>query len=268
VDPVDWSLRKTEAEAYLEKVAARLAQMRLQPYVHLLEGTAAERITEYARSEKADLILLSSHGQGGISPWEIGGVVSKVLHRSHTSALLVRAYQPCSEDLAAVRYREIVVPLDGSQRAEHALPVASALARYSSGRIRLAHVVPRPEMSARAPARPEDLEIESRVFERNREEAYRYLEQLQQKIAVASEVDIIQEGPVAVRLDELAHKREVDLVVLSAHGYSGQSRWRYGSITTTFLGYSAVPVMVLQDLAPEQIEPTRAELASKQHKGH
>jgi nucleotide-binding universal stress UspA family protein len=268
VDPVDWSLRKVEAEAYLERVAERVHAADVAAETFLQEGMAAERITEFARSQNSDLIVLSSHGQSGMSAWDLSSVVNKVLHRFHGSIMVVRAYHPPSEDLAAIRYMRILVPLDGSQRAEHALPVASALIRYYGGRLRIAHIVPRPQMPRRTPPNAEDQEMESRLIERNSEEAKRYLSQLQEQIGADIDAEVFQNAHVAGRLHELSDERELELIVLTAHGESGQTKWRYGSIAASLIAYSSVPLLVIQDLTPEQIEPTRAELASRQHKGH
>jgi len=60
----------------------------------------------------------------------------------------------------------------------------------------------------------------------------------------------------------------VDLVLLGAHGYSGQRKWPYGSITTSFIEYGSMPLLIVQDLDPEEIELTQAEKAAAEEKGH
>jgi len=61
-DPLDWYLKKTEAETYLSCVKARLEKSHLLVKTVLLEGRATEQIVELARRSKADLLILSSHG--------------------------------------------------------------------------------------------------------------------------------------------------------------------------------------------------------------
>ena len=75
------------------------------------------------------LIILSSHGQSGLSEWNVSSVVQKIVLRARTSIMIVRAYQRIPPETAGLRYRRILVPLDGSQRAECVLPVAVTLAR-------------------------------------------------------------------------------------------------------------------------------------------
>ncbi|HEX7974857.1 MAG TPA: universal stress protein, partial [Anaerolineales bacterium] len=151
VDPFDWQVRKAETEAYLKDQAARLSEANLTIQVEILEGKAAESIVEYGRDQKVSLILLSSHGQSGISGWNVSSVVQKIILRAHTSVMIVRAYQPAPAGLAGMHYQRILLPLDGSQRAEIVLPVAEALARAHDATLLLAHVVRRPELPCRTP---------------------------------------------------------------------------------------------------------------------
>ena len=83
VDPMVAHLAR-QAKAYLDEQATRLAEVGLETETALLEGQAADRIVEYARSNDADLILLSSHGRSGLSRWNISSVVQKII-LSHAS---------------------------------------------------------------------------------------------------------------------------------------------------------------------------------------
>ena len=73
---------------------------------------------------------------------------------------------------------------------------------------------------------------------------------------------------VASTLHDLARDEKAELVVLSAHGYAGKSRWTYGSMTTSFLGYSTTPLLVVQDVPAERVPPSEAEAAAAEIKGH
>ena len=75
IDPVDWQIRKAEAESYLSGIAKRLQDAGMRVSTNLLDGKPAEQIIEVAHSWDADLILMSSHGQSGISPWNVSSVV-------------------------------------------------------------------------------------------------------------------------------------------------------------------------------------------------
>ena len=50
-----------------------------------------DAITDYARAEHIDLIVMSTHGRGGISRWVYGSVAEKVLQAAPCPVLLIRA---------------------------------------------------------------------------------------------------------------------------------------------------------------------------------
>ncbi|MDQ4075696.1 MAG: universal stress protein, partial [Chloroflexota bacterium] len=139
VDPLGWEFRTKEVRMYLSDWTYRLQEVGVEVESVILEGPAAERIAEFALRHDVDLIALSSHGQSGLSSWNVSSVVQKVLLRGCTSIMIVRAYEFMQQDWHGVRYQRILVPLDGSQRAEMALPVASTLADHCDAQLVLAH---------------------------------------------------------------------------------------------------------------------------------
>ncbi len=68
-DPLDWYLKKSAANLYLDTVQARLEAEHLSVQTMLLEGGAAEKIVELARSTQADLLILSGYGETGVNSW-------------------------------------------------------------------------------------------------------------------------------------------------------------------------------------------------------
>ena len=162
VDPLEWQIRKAEADEYLHSLAGRLHETRLPVKRRMLEGNAAEQIIDFAQSSGVNLIILSSHGQSGLTGWNVGSVVQKVLMRARTSIMIVRDYQRRSAEPADLRYRRLLVPLDGSRRAGWVWPLATLLARTEGAEILLAHVVKPPEMPRRLPPTAEDAELVDR----------------------------------------------------------------------------------------------------------
>ncbi|MDT8305374.1 MAG: universal stress protein [Anaerolineae bacterium] len=256
-DPLHWHLRKAESQAYLEEITKRLRKLDLNVGSVQLEGHAAERIVEYARDEAADLILLSSHGKSGLSPWNVSSLVQKVILRANRSMMIVRAYERGVQDLGEMSYRRILVPMDGSRRAEHVLPIASALA--ADGELVLTSVVTRPEMPRRSPLSEEDAELAEKVVARNREEAEKYLQQLKSWLSQPVSTRLLVAESAVTALHRLAQEEHVDLVALSAHGYSGDVHRPYGSLVTSFIIYGSTPLLIIQDLPADLIESTKAE---------
>jgi nucleotide-binding universal stress UspA family protein len=271
VNAVAWQLKNFEAEAYVDGVAARLREAGLTVQSQRLEGRAAEQILVYARRHGCDLILLSSHGRSGLTGWNVSSVVQKIIARAGVSIMIVRAYQAAAAGVRGLSYSRLMCPLDCSQRAEHILPVAIALARGHGARVLLAHAVTRPEMPRRRPYTEEQLELIERIAELNRSEAEQCLEDIRTKL-VAEQVDatshvVLSDNP-AQSLHDWVGEQQIDLVLMSAHGYTGSTRWPYGRLALNFIVYGSTPLLIAQDLSVEQIEPTAAEGLAGESVGH
>ena len=242
VDPFDWQIKKAQVETYLNELSVRLEKAGLQVEVHLAEGNAAESVIDFAHSHDIDLIILSSHGQSGISGWNVSSVVQKIILRAYTSLMIMRAYQFVDRTPDQARYRRILVPLDGSQRAECVIPVAAALSRSQQASLILTHVVRQPEMPRRTPPSQEDIDLSNRITERNRQEAEGYLADLANRLDVPIETRLMISSDVYGSLHNLAEQEVVDLVALSAHGYTGGMQWPYGNVVVSFVAYGSSPL--------------------------
>jgi nucleotide-binding universal stress UspA family protein len=265
LDPLTWRIRRGEAESYLGELALRLQKAGIPAEEQILEGRAAERIVEYSRKNDVPLIILSSHGQSGLSGWNVSSTVHKIILRAHTSIMVIRAQQSTSNELTGLRYRRLLVPLDGSQRAEFVLPIATTLVRTHESQALLAHVVRRPEMPRRMPPTDEDVALADRLVERNRAESSQYLEQLRSRLSGEAQARLLISDHVAAPLHELVDQEKIDLVLLTAHGYSALTRWPYGSVVSSFITYGTTPLLIVQDLPHEKIEPTWAEVAAEKN---
>jgi nucleotide-binding universal stress UspA family protein len=178
--------------------------------------------------------------------------------------MIVRAYQTLPAGTRTLRYRRILAPLDGSQRAECVLPLVANLCRLHESILVLPHIVRKPEMPRRAPPSQIDVELAERITERNREEGEKYLEQIKGRLPVQSETRVLVSDTLTASLHELAGEDQVDLVVMSAHGYSGETRWPYGTTVISFIAYGTSPLLIVQDVAQNKVEPTQAEKAAEQ----
>jgi nucleotide-binding universal stress UspA family protein len=74
---------------YLNKVADRLKKKGINAIPVTVEGRPAEEILDYAEKEKADLIVMSTHGSSGFSRWAFGSVADKVVRHSPVPVLLI-----------------------------------------------------------------------------------------------------------------------------------------------------------------------------------
>ncbi|MBI5935133.1 MAG: universal stress protein [Chloroflexi bacterium] len=266
-DLLNWQINKTKATLYLEKIKGLLQKSGIQARMMAMEGLVAEGIAEYAQSRGMKLIILSSHGRSGLTQWGISSITHKVILSAQTSLLIVRAHPSgvrASELTRTPLYQRILAPLDGSQRAENVLPIITQLARFHKSQVHLVHAVKTPEMARQMPTAREDTDLATRVVARNREEAGRYLEQLKSRSYlenIAVQTHLINSENATVALHQLAEQEHIDLVALSAHGYSGNHQWPYGSMVNNFITYGKTPLLIVQDL------PARQEPMSSQTQG-
>jgi nucleotide-binding universal stress UspA family protein len=268
-DLLNWQINKTKATLYLEKTRARFQDSRIRARTTVMEGLVAEGITEYAQNQGMKLIVLSSHGRNGLTQWGISNITQKIILGAQTSLFIVRAHQygvHSDESLETPLYQRILVPLDGSQRAENVLPIITQLAHFHKSQIHLVQVVQTPEMARQMPPAREDIDLSNHVVERNRAEAERYLEQLKSRSVlegIAVQTQLITSDNAAVVLHQLVGQEQIDMVALSAHGYSGNHQWPYGSMVNNFIMYGKVPLLIVQDLPAKQ-EPIPPEIQSSE----
>jgi nucleotide-binding universal stress UspA family protein len=257
-DLLNWQINKTKMKLYLEKTKNRLEEARIRARAAVLEGLTAEGITEYAQNQGMKLIILSSHAHTGWSKWGISSTAQKIILNAPTSVLIIRAYQ---HDIQAGAlstipvYQHILVPLDGSQRAENVLPIVTQLAHFHKSQIHLVHVVQTPEMVRQMPPVQEDIDLSNRVVARNQEEAGYYLDQMKARSTlegIVVQTHLLTSDNVAVALHQVVEQEHIDMVALSAHGYSGNQQWPYGSMVNNFILYGKVPLLIVQDLPGKQ----------------
>lgn len=269
-DLLNWQINKTGAKLYLEKISTRLQKSGLRVETAILEGLVAESITEYALSRGTKLVILSSHGRSGLSQWGISSITHKINISAPASVLIIRAHQPATSKPVDWQYTRILVPLDGSRRAENVLPMVAVLARFHKSQIHIVHVVKTPEMARQMPLSREDVELSDRIVARNREEAIHYLDQVRLYSPLDGmdiQTHLLTSDNAAAALHELVEKESIDMVALSAHGYSGNNQWPYGSMANNFILYSKAPLLIVQDL-PAKEEPAMVDTVPRERIEH
>jgi nucleotide-binding universal stress UspA family protein len=149
------------------------------------------------------------------------------------------------------------------------IPAVTTLAERHEAQLVFVHAVRKPELPRRAPPSREDQELADTLTERNRQEAGQYLQELRERLALPSaELRLLASDNVAETLQQFAVDDGSDLVVLSAHGYTGGTRWAYGSLTSSFIMYGERPLLIVQDLPTGTIKPTTAELVFREFGHH
>ena len=84
--------RITRGKEYIGRVAAQLEKAGIEVTTAMLEGGAAENIVNYPREHGIDLVVMSTHGFGGLKRLLVGSVTDRVIRSCEVPVLVV----PCS----------------------------------------------------------------------------------------------------------------------------------------------------------------------------
>jgi nucleotide-binding universal stress UspA family protein len=116
-----------------------------------------------------------------------------------------------------------------------------------------------PELLTRGPKRADDEKLIEQVVERNRSAAIDYFEQLKIRLPTDAEAHVLVDFDVTSALHEFVAQYDIDLVLSTAHGYSGHTQRPYGAVATDFVMYGTTSLLVLQDVPKEARVPALTE---------
>ncbi len=271
IKPFDWRMYQTEAEVYLGSIQQKLLEQQIETEYHILEGAFSDRIIDYVKQNDIDFVIISSHGQSGHSGWNVSSNVQRILINVFKPILIIRATLFEIDLNVTQSYKNIVIPLDLSQRAECALSAVTSIARHFHSKLIPLYLVNKPDMPSRMPLSDTDRLLLDSIIERNRQEAESYLTQLKNRMDSSEYTftpHIITCESIATSLHDYVGKTKVDLVALCAHGFSGNSHLPFSSLVTNFIAFGTTPLLIIQDMTPEQVEKTMGNLSKLQQKGH
>ncbi|MCU0633904.1 MAG: universal stress protein [Gemmatimonadaceae bacterium] len=247
-----------EQRAYLDRVVARLTGAGLTATAHWVEGTVIEALSDTAVRQGAWLIVLTTHGRGGIERLWIGSVASSLIQRAETPLLLVRpAETPTPLDqlpLGADETRQavhgpVLVPLDGSPFAEEVLPLAQRVAQATGNPLTLFQVV-EPRAVRLAPFGAEALLADDLALANEETDAREYLDRLAHRLELPDlpRSAVTDMSPARAILDEV-RRVQPGIVALATHGRSGVSRLLLGSVADKLLRSIDRPLLVYRPRA-------------------
>lgn len=136
-------------------------------------------------------------------------------------------------------YQRILVPLDGSDRAELALPFAEELAAKLGSEIILLCVSDSAEAEDYA---KHEIYLEQ-ITEVVKRAAKKLLTNPEQKVSIQSAVTI---GLPAQEIVDYAEQVAVSLIIMATHGRTGVSRWALGSVAEKVMRASTRPVLLVR----------------------
>ena len=152
-------------------------------------------------------------------------------------------------------YRSLLVPLDGSDFGEHALPLALSLGRRLGASLQIVHVYVPPWGAYQELGGRYEAALDRELRERNRA----YLDEVVKRLAAVTDAapsTELLDGPVADAIGRQAAAHEADLLVMATHGRGPFARFWLGSVADALVRQAPIPILLVQ---PKEAAPDLAQ---------
>lgn len=263
-DQADTAAHEVE-EGYLRDVAKTVRSVYgLATRTAVLSGMVAPALETYVREHGISLVVMSSHGRGGLSRAWLGSVADALVRKIDVPILMVKPSALEVDDSARDRVDHVLVPLDGSPLAEQAIAQATALGALFDARYTLLQVVS-PPFGLSAEAMDVPVATYHAEVEQLRRSALEYLDALAAPLrhqGVRMDTAVVVQSQSAPGILEEAAVLDADLIVMATHGRGGYQRVALGSVADKVLRGASVPVLMFRaDAAvPELYAPMAGEV--------
>ena len=211
---------QTDLDQSLQSELDAIAVKRL-----LLKGDPARAITQTARDQNVDMIVMSTHGRGAFYRFLLGSVAAKVLHDSDCPVWTDT--QPEEAPKREFTIRNVLCAVDLSHHSRNTVSRAAQLAAEFGARLTLVHVTASVEIYGPGG---------SHVLPEWKEALVGYaateIAKLQQDVGTKAKV-IIDSGDVHALLNRAAEQAKSDLLVIGhspVRGHLGDNGNGYGII--------------------------------------
>ena len=203
--------------------------------VVVLSGEAAGQVIDYARRERMDLLVIVSHGHSGIMPWTMGGTANKIIHEAPVPVLLLRAAAAKKRRPGSI-FARLLLPLDGSEAGETALPYVLEIAAKLKSKVTLLSVVESGQ-HVHTIGGLDYIRFPEQQVQKMRQDLSAYLDGAVKKFrdrGVEARAELTT-GHAAEEIIKRAKAAGARLVAMSSHGKSGLRQWVFGSVSNKVL---------------------------------
>lgn len=148
-------------------------------------------------------------------------------------------------------YKTILVPLDGSKRAERILNHVEELSRRLDAKLIFLQIV-EPTYDVVGP-QGTVMDLNMEMIEQRAEEATNYIESLRGEFMERglNAKGLVEKGPVVSTIINVAEREDADLISMASHGRTGLSRVFYGSVAAGVLNQIDRPLLVVRSVENE-----------------
>lgn len=240
---------------YLEKQTEDMRKSGVSANCACVTGDIAEEILGFSEKNRVGLIVMTSRGTSGSGRWSLGGVALKVVLHCNTPILLVRTAERHAARLQE-GVRSILVPLDGSPVAESILPHIRDLALATGLEVILMQVtvpIGYPAV-ARDNVEAGGHEADVKKLNQGRQEATEFYLKEREKELAAKGVKVsavsLSGKPASDVILQYISDNPIGITALATHGFSGLSKWAFGSVAIDILEGSTRPLLLLRPPLP------------------
>lgn len=250
------------ARAGLHQVIARTGDPRLTWSIAVAQGDPAALILKAIAQQDIGLVVMSTHGRGAFGRAIFGSVADRLVRTSPIPVLLVRPDMAATES-GPVAIDRILVPLDGSELSEAALPVATELAQLLGIPVQLIRATNSTSVLATfggsgpffvAPP----VDVYEQMATELEDTATAYLSEIATRLrdeGVDASWEVRDGSPYAEIVNAV---QPGDLLVMTSHGRGGVMRWLLGSVAEKLVRDAPAPVLLVP-AADRGTEPAGAE---------
>lgn len=241
-------------KAYIKNKVKEFQAKGIKTNSKILRGEAAPAILDFAQKNDIDLIVMSAHGSSGASRWSLGSCATKVLQKTNKPTLLVKSKKIKAKTFNA-DLKKFLVSLDGSQFSEAIIPYIKELTKINKPDVTLIRVI-EPVTLPFTTGYIEHEKYEKEIMERAKEEASRYL-QKKKEIFEQEEIKAstaLLKGHPANEILNYAEENNISLIAITTHGYTGITKWAYGSVAANIIESSSIPVLLFRPQLPSADE--------------
>ncbi|MFO8126897.1 universal stress protein [Yoonia sp.] len=246
IDPVEWDIRKQQTLKWLNGLTRSVGDDGPPCEVKLLEGDCVNEIRNFMEHRQSDIAgALRRHGDNG---WSLSKTASGVLSSRSAGVLMIP--QDASVEHGTT-YKRILVPLDGSTRAEIALPRAVVMALAEDAELLLFYVSPNPGVTEFGVKDQDAERLHAQVRSRNRKAGKSYLAGIRNRLnreGLTISTKVCDDGDARRALTDAISRENVDFVVMATHGQSGHRDVPTGDVARYIMNRAATPVLLIRHL--------------------
>ena len=261
IDPVDWDIKKHQAQKRLGLLSKKAQATDAPCLTTLLEGKCSSKIKSLMEIRSGDIAAsVRSHSDGSWYPSPTAWAILK----SQSAAVLMLPND--AETEPNIPYHRILVPLDGSPRAEAALPVAVKIAQAQKAELMLCYAPPEPRLTEINANGHEADHLHAQVRSHNEKVGETYLQQTKKRLehnGSEISVKITGDGDVRRSLIDTMSRESADFVVMATHGQGGHMDVPTGDVARFILENAHIPVLLVRSRNGHNSNHTYGKLSSK-----